>query len=54
MPQQSRFAAAAETVTSLDLNPVMVHARGHGVSVVDALIVTAMDNPDGDRSIAAD
>ena len=50
----SRFAAAAETVTSLDLNPVMVHARGHGVSVVDALIVTAKDNPHGDRSIAAD
>lgn len=36
----SRFAAAADAVTSLDLNPVIVHARGQGVSVVDALIVT--------------
>jgi hypothetical protein len=36
----SRFAAAAGNVSSLDLNPVIVHGPGHGVSVVDALIVT--------------
>jgi len=36
----SRFAAAAGNVSSLDLNPVIVHGSGHGVSVVDALIVT--------------
>jgi acyl-CoA synthetase (NDP forming) len=29
----------AETVAEVDLNPVLVHGRGKGVSVVDALIV---------------
>jgi acyl-CoA synthetase (NDP forming) len=29
----------AETIAEIDLNPVLVHARGKGVSVVDALIV---------------
>jgi len=37
----SEFAAAAgETLDALDLNPVIVHPRGEGVSVVDAGIVT--------------
>ena len=36
----SRFAASADSVSALDLNPVVVHPRGMGVSVVDALIVT--------------
>lgn len=36
----SRFAAAADNVRSLDLNPVIVHPRGQGVSVADALIET--------------
>ncbi|MDH3451879.1 MAG: hypothetical protein OEN20_05615, partial [Gammaproteobacteria bacterium] len=36
----SQFAAAAGQVASLDLNPVVVHPRGEGVSVLDALIVT--------------
>ena len=37
----SRFAADhADAVTEIDLNPVLVHAEGDGVSVVDALIVT--------------
>ena len=37
----SEFAAAAgETLEALDLNPVIVHPRGEGVSVVDAGIVT--------------
>ena len=37
----SEFAAAArETLEALDLNPVIVHPRGEGASVVDAGIVT--------------
>ncbi len=36
----SRFAASADSVSALDLNPVVVHPRGMGVSVVDALIIT--------------
>jgi acyl-CoA synthetase (NDP forming) len=36
----SRFAADhADRVEEIDLNPVVVHAAGHGVSVVDALIL---------------
>ena len=36
----SQFAADhADTVAEIDLNPVIVHERGKGVSVVDALIV---------------
>ena len=34
------FAADhAEDIAEIDLNPVIVHAKGQGVSVVDALIV---------------
>jgi acyl-CoA synthetase (NDP forming) len=29
----------ADTVAEIDLNPVLVHPQGQGVSVVDALIV---------------
>jgi acyl-CoA synthetase (NDP forming) len=37
----SCFAADhRDTVAEIDLNPVIVHARGQGLSVVDALIVT--------------
>ena len=50
----SRFAAAADAVTSLDLNPVIVHARGQGVSVVDALIVTDKCQSTRAPSAAAD
>jgi acyl-CoA synthetase (NDP forming) len=40
MVRLSQFAADhAETVAEIDLNPVLVHERGKGVSVVDALIV---------------
>ena len=40
MVRLSRFAADhADTVAEVDLNPVLVHARGNSVSVVDALIV---------------
>jgi acyl-CoA synthetase (NDP forming) len=48
----SRFAASAENVASLDLNPVIVHARGCGVSVVDALIIT--DKATSSPPLAAD
>ncbi len=30
----------ADTIAEIDLNPVLVHEQGRGVSVVDALIVT--------------
>jgi acetyltransferase len=40
MVRLSAFAADhAETIAEIDLNPVIVHAQGEGVSVVDALIV---------------
>jgi acyl-CoA synthetase (NDP forming) len=36
----SRFAADhADRIAEIDLNPVIVHAAGEGLSVVDALIV---------------
>ena len=50
----SRFAAAADCVSSLDLNPVIVHARGKGVSVVDALIVTENTRTTSHGPLAAD
>ena len=41
----SAFAAEhVERVAAIDLNPVIVHARGKGVSVVDALIVKRQDS----------
>jgi acyl-CoA synthetase (NDP forming) len=40
MVQLSRLAADhADAAAEIDLNPVLVHERGNGVSVVDALIV---------------
>ena len=40
MVRLSQFAADhADDIASIDLNPVIVHAQGDGVSVVDALIV---------------
>jgi acetate---CoA ligase (ADP-forming) len=40
MAALSRFAADhAESIAEIDLNPVIVHARGQGLTVVDALIV---------------
>ena len=42
----SEFAAAAgDALEALDLNPVIVHPRGKGVSVVDAGIVTRARHP---------
>jgi acyl-CoA synthetase (NDP forming) len=41
MVRLAQFASDhAEQIAEIDLNPVIVHAAGHGVSVVDALIVT--------------
>jgi succinyl-CoA synthetase beta subunit len=54
MVMVSRFAASADNVSSLDLNPVLVHPRGSGVSVVDALIITDNDNGAGTPPLAAD
>jgi acetate---CoA ligase (ADP-forming) len=40
MVRLSQFATDhADNIAAIDLNPVIVHARGDGVSVVDALIV---------------
>ncbi|HEV2336993.1 MAG TPA: acetate--CoA ligase family protein [Stellaceae bacterium] len=40
MAQLSRFAADyADQIAEIDLNPVIVHAAGEGLTVVDALIV---------------
>jgi acyl-CoA synthetase (NDP forming) len=40
MVRLGRFASDhADTIAEIDLNPVLVHAQGKGVSVVDALIV---------------
>ncbi len=50
----SRFAAGAENVSALDLNPVVVHPRGSGVSVVDALIITDNDTGAGTHLLATD
>jgi hypothetical protein len=40
MARLSQFVADhGEAIAEIDLNPVIVHPRGEGVSVVDALIV---------------
>ena len=40
MVRLGHFAADhADAIAEIDLNPVLVHERGKGVSVVDALIV---------------
>jgi acyl-CoA synthetase (NDP forming) len=46
MVNLSRFAAEhADLIAEIDLNPVIVHPAGQGVSVVDALIVTRTPGP---------
>ena len=46
MVRLSQFAADhADDIAEIDLNPVIVHARGQGVSVVDALIVKRSATP---------
>ena len=47
MVRLGRFAADhTETIAEIDLNPVLVHAKGKGVSVVDALIVKLATDTD--------
>ncbi len=49
----SQFAADnADDIAEIDLNPVIVHARGEGVSVVDALIVKRESEPAQHRGAA--
>jgi len=44
--QLSHFAADhADTIAEIDLNPVIVHAKGQGVSIVDSLIVKQARQP---------
>jgi acyl-CoA synthetase (NDP forming) len=50
----SRFAASSDSVSALDLNPVVVHARGSGVTVIDALIFTDRVDATRKHSLAAD
>jgi acyl-CoA synthetase (NDP forming) len=46
MVRLSQFAADhADEITEIDLNPVIVHERGQGVSLVDALIVKQLRPP---------
>ena len=46
MVRLSHFAADhADEIAEIDLNPVIVHAKGQGVSVVDALIVKQQPRP---------
>jgi acyl-CoA synthetase (NDP forming) len=54
MMKLAQFAADhAEDIAEIDLNPVIVHQKGDGVSVVDALIVKR-DNPPDERRAAAE
>ena len=46
MVQLSLFAADyADEIAEIDLNPIIVHAKGQGVSLVDALIVKQQPRP---------
>jgi acetate---CoA ligase (ADP-forming) len=46
MVRLGQFASDhADVIAEVDLNPVLVHARGKGVSVVDALIVKGTNSP---------
>lgn len=48
MVRLGQFASDhAETIAEIDLNPVLVHPQGQGVSVVDALIVKGQPQPRG-------
>ena len=53
MVRLSHFASdRAEDIASIDLNPVVVHARGDGLSVVDALIVKRAGEDEHHRKAA--
>jgi acyl-CoA synthetase (NDP forming) len=54
MVRLSQFALDhADTIAQIDLNPVIVHGKGDGVSVVDALIIKRAA-PRAERSSAAE
>ena len=51
MVRLSHFAADhADAIAEIDLNPVLVHERGKGVSVVDALIGEVKEEPRSSRA----
>jgi acetate---CoA ligase (ADP-forming) len=53
MVRLSQFAADfADDISQIDLNPVLVHASGKGVTVVDALVVKR--NVEPERHAAAE
>ena len=53
MVKLSQFAFDhADDIAEVDLNPVIVHARGDGITVVDALIVKRTVQPAGRRAAA--
>ena len=53
MVRLSQFAADhADDIDAIDLNPVVVHPRGEGVSVVDALILKRDREPAQRRGAA--
>jgi len=53
MVKLSQFAADhADTVAEVDLNPVIVHGKGDGVSIVDALIIKRAAQPSERRTAA--
>ena len=54
MVRLSQFAADhADEIANIDLNPVIVHAKGHGVSIVDASIVKQQPRHAERRTAAA-
>jgi succinyl-CoA synthetase beta subunit len=42
-----RLMRAHPGITEVDINPLMVHAAGHGATALDALIITAGAEPRG-------
>ena len=53
MVRLSQFAADhGDNIDSIDLNPVIVHGAGHGLSVVDALIIKRNPEPAERRGAA--
>ena len=53
MVKLARFAADhADDIVEIDLNPVIVHGKGEGVSIVDALIIKRQAHDSARRSAA--
>jgi hypothetical protein len=52
MVRLSQFAYDhADEISAIDLNPVIVHSAGHGVSVVDALITKRAAAPQSHHAL---